>query len=358
MQRGERMRFDQGQLLERQRARRAIRDPAVVRAMRTVPHERFAPAGPAELAYDETLRSIAANQTISEPHVVALIADALELEPDDKVLEIGTGSGYAAAVLAEVACEVFTIERHITQCTVARERLHALGYRNVQVRCDDGTTGWLEEAPFDAIAVTAGGGPVPPSLRAQLAIGGRLVTPVGKEGVQRLMRVWRMDNTTFEQEDLGAVRFVPLLDAEERPGEAWDREYCMQTHVFLNQVQNRAHLSTLDAAQRATRATLETLAERLGPRESRQLGARLPREIQDYLLTGSPVTERFSSDEFLGRVSEREGVDLQESTHHARAVIEVLGQAVSAVEMIDVLHRLPADYARLFIGSEGQMPHC
>ena len=127
----------------------------------------------------------------------------------------------------------------------------------------------------------------------------------------------------------------------------------MQTHDFLGQVQNKAHLPTIDAALRATRATLETLAERLGPNESRQLGAQLPREIQDCLLTGARVTERFSSDEFLGRVSEREGVDLPESTHHARAVIEVLAQAVSAGEMIDVLDRLPADYARLFVGTEG-----
>jgi uncharacterized protein (DUF2267 family) len=131
----------------------------------------------------------------------------------------------------------------------------------------------------------------------------------------------------------------------------------MQTDDFLDQVQNKAHLPTLDAALRATRATLETLAERLGPTESRQLGARLPPEIQEYLLIERPVTERFSSDEFLGRVSEREGVDLPAGTHHARAVIEVLAQAVPATNMIDVLDRLPADYARLFIGAEGGLPN-
>jgi uncharacterized protein (DUF2267 family) len=131
----------------------------------------------------------------------------------------------------------------------------------------------------------------------------------------------------------------------------------MQTRDFLGQVQSKAHLPTLDAALRATRATLETLAERLGPSESRQLGAQLPREIQEYLRIDNEVTERFSSDEFLGRVSEREGVDLPESTHHARAVFEVLGSAVSPGEMIDVLDRLPADYARLFIGSEGKLPN-
>lgn len=130
----------------------------------------------------------------------------------------------------------------------------------------------------------------------------------------------------------------------------------MQTHDFLGRVQSKARLPTLDAAQRATRATLQTLAERLGPDESRQLGAQLPREIQEYLLTAPDEPEGFSSDEFLGRVSEREGVELPEGTYHARAVIEVLGLAVSPGEMVDVLDRLPADYARLFIGSEGRMP--
>ena len=130
----------------------------------------------------------------------------------------------------------------------------------------------------------------------------------------------------------------------------------MQTRDFLGQVQTKAHLPTLDAALRATRATLETLAERLGPTESRQLGAQLPPEIKECLLTETSESEWFSSDEFLDRVSEREGVDLPESTSHALAVIEVLGEAVPAIEMIDVLDHLPADYARLFIGSEGQIP--
>jgi uncharacterized protein (DUF2267 family) len=131
----------------------------------------------------------------------------------------------------------------------------------------------------------------------------------------------------------------------------------MQTHEFLGRVQNTAHLPTLDAAIRATRATLETLAERLGPDEARHLGAQLPHEIQLYLRgAGTPMPERFSSDEFFERVCAREGVDLPESTHHARAVIDVLTQAVSQGEIIDVMDRLPEDYRRLFAGSEGKMP--
>jgi protein-L-isoaspartate(D-aspartate) O-methyltransferase len=212
------MRFDRNEqrehMVERQLARRGIRDPAVMRAMRAVPRERFVPPELAEHAYDDTPLPIAANQTISQPYIVALMIDALALEPDDRVLEIGTGSGYAAAVLAELARAVFTMERQITLCKLARFRLRALGYDNVEVRCGDGTTGWPEEAPFEAIAVTAGGPAVPQSLRSQLAVGGRLVMPVGDEGSQRLLRVWRTDTGTFEQEDLGGVRFVPLIGAE------------------------------------------------------------------------------------------------------------------------------------------------
>jgi uncharacterized protein (DUF2267 family) len=131
----------------------------------------------------------------------------------------------------------------------------------------------------------------------------------------------------------------------------------MQTHEFLGQVQSKARLPTLDAAIRATRATLETLAERLGPDDARHLGAQLPHEIQLYLRGAAPpMPERFSSDEFLERVCTREGVDLSESTFHARAVIDVLSTAVSQSEIADVLSRLPDDYRRLFVGSEGETP--
>jgi uncharacterized protein (DUF2267 family) len=130
----------------------------------------------------------------------------------------------------------------------------------------------------------------------------------------------------------------------------------MQTEEFLGQVQNKARLATLGEAMRATRATLETLAERLGPDETRHLAAQLPHEIQLFLADGGTMPERFSSDEFLLRVCAREGIDLPLSTHHARAVIEVLTQAVSQGEIVDVLARLPNDYRRLFAGSEGAMP--
>lgn len=151
---------------------------------------------------------------------VARLADALELKPGDKVLEIGTSTGFTAAVLAEQAHEVFVVERQITSCRLARERLHELGFSNVHVRCGDGTMGWPEEAPFDAIVVAAGAPTVPQSLRRQLGVGGRLVLVVGDAGSEHLLRVWRTDELEFEQEDLGAVRFLPLQSAEIWPSDA------------------------------------------------------------------------------------------------------------------------------------------
>jgi protein-L-isoaspartate(D-aspartate) O-methyltransferase len=201
-------------MVEQQIVRRGIRDAAVTHAMRKVPRERFVPDAMAEFAYEDSPLPIADRQTISQPYIVARMTEALELEADDRVLEIGTGSGYAAAVLAELAAEVFTIERHAGLADTARRRLEALGYRNVHVRCGDGTLGWADEAPFDAIAVTAGGPRVPEALREQLAIGGRLVIPVGAvERVQHLVLVRREAEERYTETDLGAVQFVPLIGA-------------------------------------------------------------------------------------------------------------------------------------------------
>jgi protein-L-isoaspartate(D-aspartate) O-methyltransferase len=201
-------------MVTQQIARRGIRDPKLTGAMQSVPREKFVPDDLAEFAYEDSPLPILENQTISQPYIVALMSEALELDGQERVLEIGTGSGYSAAVLAEIASEVYTIERHRTLCESARDRLEKLGYRNVQVRCGDGTKGWPEEAPFDAITVTAGGPAVPESLREQLAVGGRLVIPIGAEGVQRLLLVRRSAEDRFDEEDLGPVRFVPLIGEE------------------------------------------------------------------------------------------------------------------------------------------------
>ncbi len=182
--------------------------------MRSVPRERFLRPELEEFAYRDAPLPIEQGQTISQPFIVALMAEALQLGPRDRVLEIGTGSGYAAAVLARVAREVYTIERHAELAESARTRLAELGFHNVFVRHGDGTLGWPEHAPFDAIVVAAGGPNVPGSLLAQLAPGGRLVIPIGEEKAQQLVRVTRRADGSLEHEDLGGVRFVPLIGEE------------------------------------------------------------------------------------------------------------------------------------------------
>lgn len=162
------------QLVENELRILGIRDEAVLQAMRTVPREAFVSEDMREFAYRNTPLPIGSGQTISQPLVVAHMAEALELAPDDRVLEIGAGSGYAAAVLSRIAGEVFTVERHRELADTATERLKRMGYTNVRVKCGDGTRGWKEEAPFDAIVVAAGGPGIPPALLEQLAIGGTM----------------------------------------------------------------------------------------------------------------------------------------------------------------------------------------
>jgi protein-L-isoaspartate(D-aspartate) O-methyltransferase len=193
-------------------AQRGIASPPTLEAFRSVPREAFVPDELAEFAYDDAPLPIGESQTISQPYIVAVTIEALELRGGERVLEIGTGSGYAAAVLSRIAQDVYTVERLTSLATTARERLERLGYANVHVHCGDGTLGWSEHAPYDAIAVAAGGPKVPEALRSQLAIGGRLVIPVGPdESSQTLVRVTRDSETEFREENIADVRFVPLI---------------------------------------------------------------------------------------------------------------------------------------------------
>jgi len=199
-------------MVERQVARRGVRDGHVMEAMREVPREAFVPEGLQEFAYEDTPLPIEAGQTISQPYIVALMIEAAAVRPGDHVLEIGAGSGYAAAVISRIAGRVYAIERHETLARLAAERMTRLGYHNVEIRTGDGTQGWPEVAPFDAIVVAAGGPAVPQTLKEQLDIGGRLVMPVGdSQREQRLMQVTRTAATQFEEADLGGVMFVPLI---------------------------------------------------------------------------------------------------------------------------------------------------
>jgi len=205
---------------------RGIDDPLVLQAMRDVPRHRFVPPGLAEFAYQDAPLPIAEGQTISQPYVVAWMTQAARVGPGDRVLEIGTGSGYAAAIASRIAREVFTVERHAPLAETARARFDELGYTNIHVLHADGTLGWAEHAPYDAILVTAGGPSVPQPLLDQLAPGGRLVIPVGPKESQVLVRILRGKDGKLEREDLGDVRFVPLVGEAgwaPRGGRASDR---------------------------------------------------------------------------------------------------------------------------------------
>lgn len=199
-------------MVETQLASRGIRHPAVLRAMATVPRERFVPEPDAPDAYEDSALPIGQAQTISQPYVVALMLEAIAPESTARVLEIGTGSGYATAVLAELVAEVYTVERLGMLAAAARTRLAELGYRNVHVIEGDGTLGWPEHAPYDGIIVTAGGPDVPAPLLPQLRIGAHLVVPVGSTPrSQELVRVTRRAADEYARESLGAVTFVPLI---------------------------------------------------------------------------------------------------------------------------------------------------
>ena len=200
--------------------RRGIRQPAVLSAMSRVPREQFIASSHRHLAYSDAPLPIAAGQTISQPYIVAYMIQTLHLSPQDRVLEIGAGSGYAAAVLSLIAAEVYTVERHQELAESAAVLLSELGFNNVRVRWGDGSLGWLEFAPYNGIIVAAGGPSVPPTLRQQLATGGRLVMPVGRwPHSQRLVRVTRRSTHEFSREKMGAVRFVPLIGAQ-----GWDEK--------------------------------------------------------------------------------------------------------------------------------------
>ena len=199
--------------------RRGISDQAVLRAMDEVPREYFVAPGFTESAYADQALPIACGQTISQPFVVAYMTEKLEVEPQHRVLEVGTGSGYQAAILARLAREVVSIERYRTLADAARERLKTLGYANVTIRSGDGMAGAPDLAPFDRIMVTAAAEEVPEALAAQLAEGGKskMILPVGpRHDAQYLVKLTKQPGGALTRENLIAVRFVPLLPGQAR----------------------------------------------------------------------------------------------------------------------------------------------
>ncbi len=192
---------------------RGINDPNVLEALRTVPRHLFVSEALRDQAYGDYPLPIGEQQTISQPYIVAEMTQALELGRDDRVLEIGTGSGYQAAVLAEIVFRVYTIERIRALYIQTRKLLDRLNYHNILMRCSDGTTGWQDESPFDAIIITAGAPEVPDKLLRQLADGGRMIVPVGNQHSQDLIKITK-DKDGIHESNLGGCRFVKLIGAQ------------------------------------------------------------------------------------------------------------------------------------------------
>jgi protein-L-isoaspartate(D-aspartate) O-methyltransferase len=202
-------------MIRRQLIDRGIDDLRILDAFRAVPRENFIGREHRALAYGDHPLPIEAEQTISQPYIVALMIQAAEVRPGDTVLEVGAGSGYAAAVISRIAAKVVAIERQAELVPIARERMDRLGYSNVEIAEGDGSLGCPDEAPFDAILAAASGSHVPKPLMDQLAPGGRIVMPLGDPGsVQQLVKATRQPDGNIKREDLGAVRFVPLIGAE------------------------------------------------------------------------------------------------------------------------------------------------
>jgi protein-L-isoaspartate(D-aspartate) O-methyltransferase len=202
-------------MVDRQLAGRGISNIPLLAAMRDVPREQFVSDAVRDFAYEDGPLPIEAGQTISQPYIVALMIEAAQVAPGDRVLEIGAGSGYAAAVLSRIAGEVIAIERHAELAELAAARMAAMGYRNVRIVPGDGSAGWPDGAPYDAILAAASGRHVPDPLKRQLKIGGSLVMPIGAPvDLQNLYRITRESEEGWTQENLGPVRFVPLIGAE------------------------------------------------------------------------------------------------------------------------------------------------
>lgn len=201
-------------MMENHLKARGVTDDRVLDAMAKVPREEFVPGTMAEFAYEDSPLPIGQGQTISQPYIVALMTQLLELDPEDRVLEIGTGSGYAAAIISRIAETVHTVERYAALAHGALSAFKRLGYDNIHVHHGDGSLGWPEQGPYNAIVVTASAPEVPASLKKQLAAVGRMVIPVGSGRLQELLRIRRIDEEAYEREDHLSVRFVPLMGAE------------------------------------------------------------------------------------------------------------------------------------------------
>lgn len=311
------------QMLEDQIVARGVRDKRVLDAMGKVRRELFVPEDVRELAYADMPLPIGAEQTISQPYIVAFMAEALALKGDEKVLEIGAGSGYAAAILAELADEVFAIERIGELARLAATRLRDAGYDNVRIQNADGTRGWNEEAPFDAILVSAGAPTVPEDLKNQLAVGGRMVVPVGtSQRAQELIRITHRKSGTFDVEDLADVRFVPLIGEQ-----GWEADEAAAELVSPRVVRTKPAVSDtlpnlivrnsepLDASQDAN---FSALLQRIGDARVVLIGEASHGTSEFYRLRAG-ITQRLITDKgFTIVAAEADWPDAARIDHYVR----------------------------------------
>ncbi len=311
------------QFVSRQIESRGVRDPLVLSAMRTVRRELFVPKHERNEAYEDRPLPIGSGQTISQPYIVAFMVEALALRGGEKLLEIGAGSGYAAAVLAEIAREVFTIERIGQLAETAADNLDAAGFDNVHVLHADGTEGWIDEAPFDAILVSAGAPDVPRSLMRQLAIGGRMVVPVGSDPhAQELVRITRIDGDEYEREDIADVRFVPLIGKE-----GWESHDSDWQASSPRVVQTRPAISLSIPAliaqqgevfERVENADLEPLMRRVGDARIVLIGE-ASHGTSDFYRLRARITQRLIETKGFGIVAaEADWPDASRIDHYVR----------------------------------------
>jgi protein-L-isoaspartate(D-aspartate) O-methyltransferase len=308
-------------MVTHQIAARGVRSEKVLAALRKVPREQFLPDGLAEFAYEDSPLPIEAGQTISQPYIVAFMIEALALRGGEKVLEIGAGSGYAAAVLGEIASEVYTIEYVEELARSAASTLARLGYHNVHVLHGDGTLGWAEHAPYDGIVVAAGGPEVPESLKQQLKVGGHLVIPVGdNKDFQELIRVTRISETEFQSEDLADVRFVPLLGAEGWPEK---KTTAIDSRAQLATTDADQHLRSLIADACEPFNSLETinldpLLERIGNAETVLIGEATHGTSEFYRLRSRITSELIEKKGFRFVAIEGDWPDAARIDHYVR----------------------------------------
>jgi protein-L-isoaspartate(D-aspartate) O-methyltransferase len=299
-------------------AARGVRSRLVLDAMGTVPREQFLPEHLREFAYDDTPLPIGEGQTISQPYIVAFMIEALALQGGENVLEIGAGSGYAAAILSRIAGEVYTVERIAELAVRASGRLSDLGYKNVHVLHADGTRGWPDHAPYDAIIVAAGGPQIPKTLKAQLKMGGRLIIPVGSDPRgQELVRVTRLSEDDYKTEDIADVRFVPLVGAEGWAPEAEARrkkpvEQRPDDHLAEAVARAGVGFSTIESAE------LGPLIDRIGDARVVLLGEATHGTAEFYLMRARLTRELITRKAFRFVAIEGDWPDAARVDHYVR----------------------------------------